>query len=785
MFMFITILDFIKNTIPWNSISDIVLIIATLIPVIGAMYGLYKFITQVKNSKMVHTQSKKPDIKHFTDREEITKEIFEEIKNSEKGEIFTIYGPAGIGKTELMRVINLALNPSNYKYDKRFTNFVNRYHSYKITKNSQSYIYDCKNKSIDEVISSISSSFNLDYTNNQPFAKTITSIIRKNKHRKQITFIFENTQNNDLISAIFEIFTLLLESSNKTKYFFFIVYGNMLKPDYTNFGRVKEIEKLSIDYTTQFFLTYNLNLSNKEIHIIYELTDGNLELLRIVAQNVREKGPEELKYLAHVEDIATYFFNNLNTFEGANEVFDIFLALSISNQKINVIDVQYLVNTSVDCQVIADKLANVGFISKCSNSEYFIPKAVLQILYHHKFATIINIQRLVIRNIEKKNLILGEFEFIHKIFDNNYFTEILSVLKEKDNQKNYTLALKIYELLEYSDNIANHLIKINPNFEEILYYILEGLIGSGNYLDANIMIENYSQYFNIRNNEITTKNLKLHFLQANLYHLQNKYTESLLVFNSILDSEAVNSNIYFKAKTNWGIAHCYRHMGLLDLANNFYSETIAICMKKEKATLDVLIKCLNEQNSISMYLDSILIHSYEYIDKMVIKNEKLNSTKVAELSTNKYKAIYQVIIKNYNEALNLIERTIDIYEESNERLRFNLYYEKAEVLRKMTEFNSAIKFYRKSLQASQYNGDKNIQLYSLLGILCTELEANTFLFHEDRSQQLKSLILCDELCKDNEEICFHLGLEHVAEVKSIWDSKHSQSSFFKKNLPLF
>nr|OTO10387.1 hypothetical protein A5880_001071 [Enterococcus sp. 4G2_DIV0659] len=116
-----------------------------------------------------------------------------------------------------------------------------------------------------------------------------------------------------------------------------------------------------------------------------------------------------------------------------------------------------------------------------------------------------------------------------------------------------------------------------------------------------------------------------------------------------------------------------------------------------------------------------------------------------------------------------------------------MYFEKGELLRRKKKFESAVQFFEKSFDSSEHNGDKNIKLYSLLGILLAELQASQFYYHQNNDEQYKSLQKCYDLCHydDSNDIRFELGLIHVNKIKTLLDKSDLQSEFFSEMLPLF
>lgn len=779
-----TVSNFVKE-----NFFNIITVIVTVIPLIVGK-PLITYLKKRTLRKKRYPHSLRPDIKYFTDRKEITEEIFNEMKSVKAGEIFTIYGSAGIGKTEFMKLMNLFFNSVYINKDERGKELYARYTTHKISTKSESYMYDCKKLDIYQIINLIYDSFGLEYKNYKNFDRISSDLCQKNKKKNQIVFIFENIETNDLASSIYEFFSSIITHSKKTKFFFFAVYSSAIIPKDLSTSKIKKLTNFSLDHTSEFFSNHNLIFSENEIVKIHQITNGNLELLKTVVQFIQSRGHNELKLILKSKDMASYYFEHLNENSNDLEFFKAYLALSISNKDVGSTDIQFFLDKDFDIPVTVTRLLNAGFIFQSVNSytKFSISKTFLPILYEFSYSDIISKQKRINELIEKKVIFLGDFKIIHQLFDNRYSNNIVDILNTKQSEKNYTIALKIYDLMTSSVSLTEYLVNFNEQFNEILYCVLEALVGSGSYSQAEDIIENqlYGKYFNIRNKNITKKNLKLHFFQANLYHLQNRYEDALNIYESLLNSDLVKEKNYPKAKASWGIAHVYRHIGKFEEANNYYEETIEICKKKEKKTIDIYIKCMNERNSIYMYLDRPIPYEYDsYFDKIIFKCEKIRNNKVAELSTNKYKAIYHTKNQNYIEALKLINKTIDEYELKKERLRFNLYYEKAEILRQMGDYDEALYYYKKSLHSSMHNGDKNIQLYSLLGIICLELKTNRLLIHENQEKQIETLERCYLLCKNGEEICFQLGQEHVYKLKKIVDLQNENDLFLNTMLPLF
>lgn len=781
MFFKIMLINLSDNTISLYSL------IFTAVPVIGGAILWCKKVYEKKMwNKKEYPSSVSPEIKYFTNREEITKEIFDTMYKTNHGEVFTIYGPAGIGKSEFIRLINLISNPSMYNKSEQLNSFVRQQYSANIEKKSQSYIFDTLDSTLSDLFKQIYEAIGLDYHDQRNFESITEDILKKIDKSKQVLFIFENISDNEFASQIYEFFKVIDKESKKTKIFFFCVYSSNLRPELANTSIKKELKKLNLEQTEEFLLKHDLDLNQKKITKIYKLTNGNLTLLKTISKIISLNPENESDYISNSKDIATLFTNHLKNDKRAQEMFIAFLSFSISHNKIDKFNVYEILDDRNDKEATLERLINAGFlepISGESNHLYSISSKIRPILYANWHVEIIDNQKRINNLIRSNQIILNDSKYVHFLFDTDSSDKTVIQLKKGHKLKNYSLVMKIFNLFDLSSDITEYLKIKNPNFETVLYYIVEGLIGAGNYSNADKIIHDsiYENLYNIRNQSITSSNFEHHFLQGNLYHLQNRYEDALNIYQAMLQSDAIKKNIYYQIKVLWGLGHVNRHLGNLELANNFYTDAIQLANRKDNEHLKILVKCMNEQNSIFMFQGQSIPNSFDYIDNVLkkIKNKPSN------LSTNKYKAISLSMNKEYKDALELIDNTLTIYEENLERLRFNLYFEKAEILRLSNKIEIAILFYKKSLDSSEYNGDKNIQLYSLLGILCCELRQNKFYVHKNKEKQQQTLFKCHELCYNNDEICFNLGLKHIQIIKQILEGGTDITYLDTFNLPLF
>lgn len=752
----------------------IVTILGGFITIISALIVLHKYIKGKRNNKILVSNAK-PNITYFTDRVEVSKEIFESLQNINGQRLFQIYGPPGGGKTEFAKLINMAVNYNCQ--DKDEEDFIELI-GYKKEKSIQAFLIKCENK--DSYIKAIKTIFELlMITENSEINTTNAAhlIIEKIKKRKKTVFIFDeinNFEDEDKFSELWHEITYGLKKINQNLDCSFIIFysglldkKNPKMPSITNFDK-----EIMIEYLKK----RNIFIDDIEYDKLFNLTKGNVQLLSILADKYNESNNFFLDN-TEMNSILDFFYRELS--EEEKTLFELGVSLSVPENEFSIDNLIELSGIPIkDINIYLNKLEKFMLISKNENFTYSILESLLLPAINRSYNSI----RFYQKKIKDQHQILRE---LFQLTQNSNMKNLLYSLKVKSDNKNYTATLRINYLLENVPQLKRQLETIDDGsfYDNLTYFIADALIGNGAYKEAQKIVEDNGNYI-FRPENVTSENFDRIFLLGNLFHLQNQYEEAIDHFNAIIQCEYVQNSVYSLSKCLWAIAHCYRHMGKLDQAIDYYEDAIKVCKHNSMLTRVTFIKCMNEENSIFFYKNKQNPYSFENDITPLIKEQ--NS--VADLSTNKYKAIKYGIEGRFEEAIDLIDKTLEVYIKKSERLRYNLYFEKGELLRRKKDYKSAIEYFEKSLSASQLNGDKNIELYSNLGILSVELESKKHYKTKSREDQLNLIQLCFILCHtdiENEIVCFELGKQHVLELKEIIDNNISDTNFYARLLPLF
>jgi tetratricopeptide (TPR) repeat protein len=95
---------------------------------------------------------------------------------------------------------------------------------------------------------------------------------------------------------------------------------------------------------------------------------------------------------------------------------------------------------------------------------------------------------------------------------------------------------------------------------------------------------------------------------------------------------------------------------------------------------------------------------------------------------------------NRQVAIDLVDAATERALARNDRLLYNLYFERAEYYRFDGAHAAALENYRRVLEFGNGNGDRNLISNALLGVVLVELSAGRWLFHETRDKARASVL---------------------------------------------
>ena len=215
----------------------------------------------------------------------------------------------------------------------------------------------------------------------------------------------------------------------------------------------------------------------------------------------------------------------------------------------------------------------------------------------------------------------------------------------------------------------------NQHFDEI-----EKMLKEGNYLEA------YQRLIKIDGHG----NIGFYYLLADCLHLLGEYQSSLKILESLIDFA---DYISFKKGELENIEklkiHVKKHLG--KFSDALYDANL------------YFPKCNDDEWSYKLLSIKMLDRLYCNLKSIKTENDKkIDYSDLDFCSANenltKYKMYKSLIIcqKDKENAIKLIDEVINVFENENDRYKYNAYYIKAEILRTMENYEEAYQFYIKS-----------------------------------------------------------------------------------------
>ncbi len=220
----------------------------------------------------------------------------------------------------------------------------------------------------------------------------------------------------------------------------------------------------------------------------------------------------------------------------------------------------------------------------------------------------------------------------------------------------------------------------------------------------------------------------LRFMQADLAHLLNRYDESARMFEELGEWAATTDRTGLQALCVWGHGHVLRHQGrdlesalalldrasiLAEAAGELFAKAYAVCNANGIKVLTGAVPDDEEQRLAAIELEVAAGSTQHGYLLEVWKTQ-------AQLSWWR---------GDRQRASDIVEAAIERALELNDRLLYNLYFERAEFQRLTGEPVVALEGYRIVLEFGSGNRDRNLISNALLGLVLAELTGGTWLHH--------------------------------------------------------
>jgi tetratricopeptide (TPR) repeat protein len=325
------------------------------------------------------------------------------------------------------------------------------------------------------------------------------------------------------------------------------------------------------------------------------------------------------------------------------------------------------------------------------------------------------------------------------------FDELLDpVIRAAVKSRNYALVSHIHDRSRENARVLRFVAAEEGRNDLFCYARASELAGLGSYADADATLRASSIVRTRLGRQAPTElQPEMRFLQADIAHLRNRYDQAADMFKELGEwAESVN-HASLHARCVWGHAHVLRHQGrhleralwlfgdaarLADAAGELfpkaYSITGATGIKVWGGVVpddeERLLEKLEDEIAMTSTHDGYLLEVWK------------SQAQVAWLRGRERTAVEIVGAA--------IERALTL----NDRLLYNLYFERAEFARFRGDHAAALADYRRVLDFGKSNYDRNLITNALLGIVLLELSTGGWPHHDTREEARVSVLQARE-----------------------------------------
>lgn len=320
---------------------------------------------------------------------------------------------------------------------------------------------------------------------------------------------------------------------------------------------------------------------------------------------------------------------------------------------------------------------------------------------------------------------------------------INQAIQKAIDEENFAFLLTLGEHYKRLYGLRQPTISLSEEtFLTIIYGYLEGLIGVGSYPSAQEVIDKCKISARSPKNDLQ---FRFSILTAHLYHLQNKYNESIATYQALLNLQQDTGFEKYRAKCLWGIAHALRHQGRdFDAAVQFYDESIAAAETMGAHSQE--IKSMREKLVIFL-LRGQREAACDLHHQICLRVNQLPPTgyKETRISFLKSEANYIATTRKKNPQLEkrLLEKVLSVYRAQRKRLQYNMYFQLGEYFRRQEDYVNAKDNYNKALAFSKQNLDHNLETLSTIAIIICDICHDSLTDSSERT-----LIDCLEICEE-------------------------------------
>jgi tetratricopeptide (TPR) repeat protein len=269
----------------------------------------------------------------------------------------------------------------------------------------------------------------------------------------------------------------------------------------------------------------------------------------------------------------------------------------------------------------------------------------------------------------------------------------------------------------------------------------------------------------------------LRFLQADLAHLLNRYDESAQMFEELGRWATTAGRAELHARCVWGQGHVLRHQSRdLELALRLLNHAADLAGSTEDLFTKAYAVC--NANGIHILLGTVPDDQAERLAMVELEVAGLSSQNGYLLEVWKTQAQLAWWRDDLRVARETVDAAIERAMELNDRLLYNLYFERAEFERLSGSPGHAIEDYRAVLDFGTGNRDRNLISQALIGLVLAEMGDGRWAHHGTQTGARGSLLRARQIAVDA-DIQFTVKVaEQVLAMLEIGDHRSAEVRLF-------
>ena len=215
-----------------------------------------------------------------------------------------------------------------------------------------------------------------------------------------------------------------------------------------------------------------------------------------------------------------------------------------------------------------------------------------------------------------------------------------------------------------------------------------------------------------------------HFLLADLAHLQNRYDEAFEMFDELNQLAADRSQGQNEARCQWGLGHVLRHQGK-DPQRALRHLAVAESLAHESGDIGTEVLAATNATGLRVHLEALLPDEAARLKRLEDRVRGYQEHSGDLIKVRKARARLAWLAGRRRQAELDINEALEIALRMNDRLIYNVYFERAEFARLAGEYDRASIDYERVAAFAEGNQDRNLIANCILGrALCAACTAD-------------------------------------------------------------